>query len=143
MAFITCPKCNSTVSDGMDNCDMCKSPISPRAIKEAQDKESEKQRKKESRKEKKSSIFALPVDAKGVQTVEKTSKKWKLLQLYAIGIAIIGAILVLIGVYFGPGVHGLISQFAAQCFMVLGFCIVGLTILWCLVIEFFIWWHHK
>lgn len=106
MALIKCPECGAQVSDSAENCPKCAYPIAGGGSTQAHGGK--------------------------IQTVEQTSKRYKLQQLLSV-VLIAGSILLIIAGASGdkPG--------ATAGFGVLGF-MVGF--IWFCIVRFMTWWHH-
>jgi len=102
--LIKCPECSNEVSDKAEKCPKCAYPIAGGGSTQAHGGK--------------------------IQTVEQTSKRYKLQQLLAIFL-IVGSVIVMITGFSGGSNAG--------AFGMLGL-IVGLV--WYIGIRFVIWWHH-
>jgi hypothetical protein len=103
MALIKCPECGAEVSSNAEICPKCAYPIAGGGTTQAHGGK--------------------------VQTVEQTSKRYKLQQLLS-SLLSIGSVVVMIGAQPDSG---------PRAFGELGF-LVGLT--WFIVVAFKTWWHH-
>jgi uncharacterized membrane protein YvbJ len=106
MALIKCPECGTEVSDRADSCPKCAYPITGGGTTQAHGGK--------------------------IQTIEQTSKKYKLQQLLSTFLTI-GSFIVMIVGFSGESSQG------AGAFGMLGF-IVGL--IWFIGVRFISWWHH-
>jgi len=104
MALIKCPECECQISSNAECCPKCGYPIAGGGSTQAHGGK--------------------------IQTVEQTSKKYKLQQLLSSLLAI-GSLMVMI---IGSGLESGVAAFG-----ILGL-IVGL--IWFIVVRFLTWWHH-
>ena len=107
MALIKCPECGTEVSSSADNCPKCAYPISGGGSTQAHGGK--------------------------IQTVEQSSKRYKLQQLLS-SLLIIGCIIAIIAGSSGNAPNSGVTGFAA-----LGI-VVGL--IWFIIVRFLTWWHH-
>ena len=107
MALIKCPECGNQVSDRAESCPKCAYPLAGGGSTQAHGGK--------------------------IQTIEQTSKKYKLQQLLAT-LLTIGSVIVIISAFSGnePSSGG-------AAFGVFGL-LVGL--IWFIVARFLAWWHH-
>ena len=111
MSLIKCPECGNEVSDKATSCPKCAYPISPKPAE-----------------------IPKPEDKPTVQTIELTSKPFKLQILLSV-LAMIGGCIGMVttagtdGSSDGPPVFWMVVFFAG--------C------LWLIVTRFLIWWHHE
>jgi len=106
MALIKCPECNAEISSNAESCPKCGYPIAGGGSTQAHGGK--------------------------IQTVEQTSKRYKLQQLLS-SLLIIGSIIVLTVAHSGS------EPSEAAAFGVLGL-VVGF--IWFIVVRFMTWWHH-
>lgn len=107
MALIKCPECGAQVSSSAESCPKCAYPIAGGGSTQAHGGK--------------------------IQTIEQTSKRYKLQQLLS-SLLIIGSVVVMI-----VGFSGNEPSSGAAAFGVLGL-VVGL--IWFTVVRFVTWWHH-
>ena len=107
MALIKCPECGTDVSDRAESCPKCGYPIAGGGSTQAH--------------------------AGKIQTIEQTSKRYKLQQMLST-LLIIGSVIVIIA-----GSSGNEPSSGALRFGVQG-VLVGL--IWFIVVRFMTWWHH-
>ena len=105
MALINCPECGVQVSSCAESCPKCAYPIAGGGSTQA--------------------------NAGKIQTVEQTSKQYKMQELLS-GLLCCGSIIVIIMAIAN-------SQSGATAFGVLGL-LVGM--IWYISVRFTIWWHH-
>ena len=107
MALINCPECGNQVSSAAPTCPKCGVPIATAAESQA---------------------AGTPI-----QTVQETSKKFKIHSLLSISIFCIGVIWAFTAVSSGDDPT---ASPTANLMMVIG-------LIWFIVNRFRIWWHHK
>lgn len=107
MALIKCPECGAQVSSSAESCPKCAYPIAGGGTTQAHGGK--------------------------IQTVEQTSKRYKLQQLLS-SLLIIGSVVVIIA-----GFSGDQPSSGAGAFGVFGL-LMGL--IWFIVVRFMTWWHH-
>ena len=107
MALIKCPECGAQVSSSAESCPKCAYPIAGGGSTQAHGRK--------------------------IQTVEQTSKRYKLQQLLST-LLIIGSVVVMIA-----GSSGNEPNSGAAAFGLLGL-LVGL--IWFITVRFMTWWHH-
>lgn len=105
IALIKCPECGNHVSDRAESCPKCAYPIAGGGSTQAHGGK--------------------------IQTIEQTSKKYKLQQLLSTFL-IIG------------GIISMIAGCSGHDSAVFGFGIIGLIVgtIWSIVVGFITWWHH-
>jgi hypothetical protein len=106
MALINCPECDAQVSSSAESCPKCAYPIAGGGTTQAHGGK--------------------------IQTVEQTSKRYKLQQLLS-SLLCIGSVVVMIAGFSGDQPSG------AGAFGALGL-LVGL--IWFIIVRFMTWWHH-
>jgi uncharacterized membrane protein YvbJ len=106
MSLIQCPECRKDVSNRADKCIHCGYPLTT------------------------GTIVAQPAS---VQTIELTAKKWKVQQLVAAGLMVVGVIVLVLGL-------GVYSNDAVT---VLGAVLLAVGLIWSVIVRGLIWWHHE
>ena len=107
MALIKCPECGASVSSSAGSCPKCAYPIAGGGTTQAHGGK--------------------------IQTVELTSKRYKLQQLLS-SLLIIGSVVVMIALSIGQS-QGLVVG-------VLGYFGLLAGLIWFIVVRFMTWWHH-
>lgn len=107
MALIKCPECGTEVSSLAESCPKCAYPIASGGSTQTQ------------------------AHGGKIQTIERTSKRYKAQLLWGWFFEIVGIILMIVG-----GFKNIMGIFW---FGVSIFCI---ALLWLIVVRFQIWWHH-
>ena len=102
MALIQCPDCGSQVSSSADTCIKCGYPIAGGGTTQAHGGK--------------------------VQTIEQTSKRYKLHQLLSVLLIIVGVVVIFTGGSGGEATFGVLA------------IVVGL--IWYITNRFATWWHH-
>jgi hypothetical protein len=140
MPLIECPDCKKQVSDAAPTCPGCGRPMPPPAV-------------------------SLPFGAAGtgvmppggpkpVQTVELTSKKWKIQQLGAGVGFILGIVLSLVGLYVSAESAQRVEDHArfigrgtppevSNGLLYFGLAVVAASFIWAVTVQLLVWWHHK
>lgn len=112
MALTKCPECKREVSSLADKCIHCGYPLTG------------------------NTSLAQPAS---VQTVEMTSKRYKLQKLLAGGLFVLGGMIVLLAYVLARQTY-----FAyINPFLYAGFIFVAIGFVWSAIVEGRIWWHHS
>lgn len=110
MALINCPECNAQVSDKAEACPRCAYPLAGGGTTQAH--------------------------AGKIQTVEQTSKRFKLQELLS-ALLVIGSIFFIIIGLAGSGIGSGNPSLVA-----LGFIGSLGGLIWFIAVRFLVWWHH-
>lgn len=138
MPLIECPDCHRQISDAAPACPACGRPmkVAPAPL-----------------------AFGAPgtgvlptTGPMPVQTVELTSKKWKVQQLASGALFIIGCVVSVVGfrIYntpqeggYGPSGVILKSDTSSPALLYVGLAIAGAGLAWAVVVQLMVWWHHR
>jgi hypothetical protein len=114
MALITCPECEKRISDRAGTCPSCGYPIAGGGTTQA--------------------------NAGKVQTIEKTSKVYKLQMILSLFLLMIGCLATSFTLFAGGYAMGDIAD--APPIVMLGIVVMAIGLIWFIIVQFSSWWHH-